>query len=389
MTRVMLISADCHAGAQPEVYRDYVDPQYREAYDGWRKQVELEMARRASLFDTDFEANHEKEKAVATGGMEGSWDFERRLQELEADSIVGEVIFPDSMGGGVPFGAGLMQNSFEMPPELTLAGIRAHNRWLADLCNTHPGRHAGVALVSLDDVDVATVEIQRAKEAGLFGGILIPAGTGKNPLYHHPRYEPIWRTCEELDMPVHSHSGGGTPDYGELPASPAIFISEVAWFAHRAFTFLLWAGVFERYPRLKLVMTEQGCSWIIHTLKEFERQFDMPLFRYFSRDLKLRPKEYFARQCYLGASFLHPEECADRYQIGVDKLMWGSDYPHLEGTWPHTREKLRETFGEVPATETRVMLGETAAEVYGFDVEALAEVVERAGPSQEEIGQAT
>ena len=84
---------------------------------------------------------------------------------------------------------------------------------------------------------------------------------------------------------------------------------------------------------------------------------------------------------------LSPEDCALRHEIGVDKLMWGSDYPHLEGTWPNTLPALQATFGPLEKEEeTRAMLGETAAEVFGFDVDLLRETAERVGPTLQEIG---
>ena len=90
----------------------------------------------------------------------------------------------------------------------------------------------------------------------------------------------------------------------------------------------------------------------------------------------------------IGASMLGPEDCALRDKIGVDKLMWGSDYPHLEGTWPHTAEKLRATFGNVPESEIRAMLGENALEVFGFDRAVVKEAAEKIGPKLEDIATA-
>jgi len=97
------------------------------------------------------------------------------------------------------------------------------------------------------------------------------------------------------------------------------------------------------------------------------------------------PEEYFQRQCFLGASFLHPADCEDRHRIGTRKLMWGADYPHLEGTWPHTLASLRETFAKVPEAELRAMLGGNAAQVFRFDVARLEEVAQKIGPSLDDI----
>lgn len=383
MSRLMVISADCHAGAQPATYREYLPQNLRASYDEWQAQYEKEMAERAgTFFDQEAEAAREADAAV-TAGIEGEWDPATRLRQLEADGIAGEIIFPQM----APFGGGLLQYRTAVDTHQNLEGNRAYNRWLADLCNANPGRHAGVALVTVESIDVAVKEVIQAKEMGLWGGVLIPAGTGDNPYYHDERYEPLWSVCEELEMPVHTHSGW-SPDYGNGPAATAMFIAEVAWYAHRPFTCFVWAGVFERHPKLKLVMTEQGTRWILETLREFERSFDSPLFNYFGKGLSLRPTEYFERQCYFGASMLSPEDCALRYQIGVDKLMWGSDYPHMEGTWPNTLEKLRATFGPVEdERETRAMLGENAAAVFGFDRDLMRETAARVGPTLESLSE--
>jgi predicted TIM-barrel fold metal-dependent hydrolase len=241
-----------------------------------------------------------------------------------------------------------------------------------------------VALINVDDIEVTVQEIRNAKEMGLWGGVLLPTATGEHPFYHHPRYEPIWVVCEELEMPLHSHSGW-SPDYGDAECATAMYISEVDMWAHRAFTALVWSGAFERHENLKFVFTESGCSWILETLRLLEFKADLPIFKYFSKDLSLRPSEYFARQCYIGASFMSPNEGKDRHKIGLDKLMWGTDYPHLEGTWPNTMKVLRETFADYPEDEIRALLGTTAANVYGFDLEILGPLTDKIGPRLSDI----
>ena len=185
-------------------------------------------------------------------------------------------------------------------------------------------------------------------------------------------------------MPIHSHSGW-SPDYGDAPSATAMYISEVDMWAHRPFAALVWSGAFERHPKLHFILTETGCSWILETLRLMEFKFDLPFFQYFSKGLTLRPTEYFQRQCYLGASFLPPHEGEDRHRIGLDKLMWGSDYPHIEGTWPNTMDSLRATFGEYPESEIRAILGTNALEVLGFDPKVVGPVAERVGPALSEI----
>lgn len=140
---------------------------------------------------------------------------------------------------------------------------------------------------------------------------------------------------------------------------------------------LVWAGVFERHPQLKFVMTEQGADWVPGVLAQLDGMYGNPKMPHFREGLSLKPSEYWERQCYVGGAMASTD--ALRYAIGPEKIMWGSDYPHLEGTWPHTQERLRQTFGGVPEPEVRMMIGQTAAKVYNFDVARLQPVVERIG----------
>ncbi|NQZ98210.1 MAG: amidohydrolase [Myxococcales bacterium] len=379
---IVMISADCHAGPPAETYREYLDPGVHTEYDAWLAGVEEQRRQRQSLFEKKFFDDFESDEK----GLRGAWDPEQRVRELEGDGTVAEVIYPDSIvAGGVPFGAGIGMNSKPIDPKLTLAGARAHNRWLKDLCDAHPGRRAGIAAIPIDDIDIAVEEIHWAREALPQGGILLPAGTGELPLYFDPRYEPIWETCADLALPVSFHTGSGPPDYGNFPFSPMLYVAEGPWFAHRPLTFLMWSGVFERHPNLTVVMAEQGSAWVVPTLAGWDSSYQRPMFKHLIAGLPLKPSEYFARQVFVAASMLSPEECRIRHKIGVDKLMWGSDYPHPEGTWPNTKQKLHETFSDVPEAEARAMLGDTAAAVYRFDTAALAADAARVGPLPGEL----
>ena len=389
--RYLLISSDCHAGPLPEQARGYVDASHRAAFDAWLADVEGQQRRRAehtgeAIYGDEALGDFAAESKVAGGGMDGAWDSKRRVGELEQDGIVAEVIFPGgSMHTVSPFGSGLMTYQFEQDAALWAEGCRAYNRWLADFCAEAPGRRAGVGLVTVEDVGAAVAELRWLREHGVFGGIALPNGTNGQPLYNHPRYEPLWAACAELAMPVHTHSGW-TPNYGNHPGSLGIFLQEISWWAHRALWLLIWSGAFERHPGLRLVMTEQGVDWVPSALAEMDRNHAMPMFRQLRRTLPLRPSEYYERQVFLGASFLDEGAAAARHEIGVGKLLWGSDYPHIEGTWPHTAERLRQVFAGVPRGEVALMLGGNALRVYGFDAAALEPLAARCGPPVDSIG---
>ena len=193
-------------------------------------------------------------------------------------------------------------------------------------------------------------------------------------------------------MPVKHHSGGGSPDYGKYPAAGVMWLVETQFFSRRALSHLIMGGVFERHPKLKFIVTEQGCSWIPGTLAMLDG-FHRDISGGRAGELKFgddqvlprKPSEYFAQSCFVGCSFPSPGEAEARFKVGPDKFMWGSDYPHHEGTYPYTRESLRRTFSTTDPSELRPLLADNAAHVYDFDLDALAPIAARIGPTVDEV----
>ena len=172
MDRYLVISSDTHAGPPSEAYRDYVDPQYRDGVRrGSRHQAGPALHHPRGGLRGAGEVPQEWEEETGDGGKLASYDPTVRDAELDKEGIAGEVIFPDAdvLGGGAsaPFSAGL-QSSGELDGELAMAGARAHNRWLAELCSASPERRCGVATVPiLHDIDAAVAEMHRVAAAGL------------------------------------------------------------------------------------------------------------------------------------------------------------------------------------------------------------------------------
>ncbi|MFQ5515729.1 MAG: amidohydrolase family protein [Myxococcota bacterium] len=387
MDRYLVISSDGHAGLPPERYRDYLDPRYREAFDA-ALPLQIEETRKAAAKFLVAEFN-ERWRAEAGIGATGAWDHEQRVAVLNADGIAGEILFPDGITemNMPPFGAGLSLPTQGVIPELQWAGARAHNRWLAEFCGLAPERRAGIAIVPLLwDVDEAVRELPRVREAGL-RGVLIPTCWGDQPAYHHPRYDPFWAACADLGLVVTIHSGAAPmEDYGEQPGMVGIYISEVAWWTARPITFMIWGGVFERHPDLWVMVTEATSIWVREylTLLDFRYEktsYSAKLGNYTSH-LRMKPSEYFSRNVFLGASCMPRREAELRHAIGVDNLLWGSDYPHPEGTWPHTHEQMIGTFHGLPESEVAQILGGNAASLFDFDTEKLAPLVASIGPEK-------
>jgi predicted TIM-barrel fold metal-dependent hydrolase len=378
-SRYTIVSVDGHAGAAIGDYKPYLASRWHDEFDAW-----------AAAYVNPF-ADLQAPTAYR------NWDSERRLQETESNGVVAEVLFPNTVP---PFFA--QGNLVALEPtaddyERRFAGVQAHNRWLADFCAAAPGRRAGVAQVFLNDLDDALAEIRWAKEhVDVCGGILLPViapNTALAPLWD-PVYEPVWDLCEELDLVLNIHAGSGLPDFGEHEAARAIMLIEIAWFAHRAVWHLIFGGVLERHPKLRVALTEQGTGWIprgMDTLDWFHRRMvhggaaEAVFFGAVAKNMSLTPSEYFQRNFWVGASFLRSSESSLRYEVGVDRIMWGADYPHSEGSYPYTTEALRVAFAACPPEETRAMVEETPAAVYGFDLDRLRAIGDRVGPTVADV----
>jgi predicted TIM-barrel fold metal-dependent hydrolase len=390
--RYLVISSDTHAGPPTERYRDYIDPQYREAFDAdLAANQELHDLRRDLVDSAEFEKQWEEE--TGDGGRRASWDPVARDAELDAEGVVAEVIFPDAdvLGGGAsaPFSAGL-GSSGDLDGELVLAGARAHNRWLAELCAASPERRCGVATVPvLHDVDGAVREIEGLAAEG-FRAILIPTLWGGQPAYNDERYDPVWAACADLGVVVHVHSGGASRDILAEPGMIAIYATEAWFWEARPLWVLLWSGAFDRHPALRFALTEDGAWWLPGMVRRMDEKWHgghntVKLGDAFTRRVGRPPSEYFGTNIFLGASTPSQEEIEIRHQINIDAFLWGNDFPHPEGTWPHTRQSIRTGFRDVPCDEAARMLGGNAAALYRFDVAALRPLADRIGPSIDEV----
>ena len=375
----VVISADGHAGGSHAQYREYLDPAWRDEFDAWR-----------GGYKNPF-------RDLQDDGRTRNWDTARRNADLDAEGVAAEVLFPNTVPPFFPTGVVIAPAPSPEDFPRRLAGLRAHNRWLVDFVAESPERRAGLAQIALNDVDEAVADVRWAHEQGL-RGILLPGVSPDTPWIDplfSAIYDPLWAVCQELDMSITHHAGGsGIPNYGKHPAAITMFVIESGFFANRALWHLIMSGVFERFPGLKFVMTEQGTEWLSPALTRMDDlhnsmvrgrigEIGMPE----SGVLPHKPSDYFRRNCFLGASFPSPREAAHFPTIGLDKIMWGSDYPHNEACSPLSRESLRHTFRGWDPEDIRQVLTETAVGVYGFDLDKLQPIADRIGPTVSEVAE--
>jgi predicted TIM-barrel fold metal-dependent hydrolase len=376
-----LISSDTHAGGSHAQYREFLDSRFHEDFDAWR-----------GRYKNPF-------KDLGDNRRLRNWDDGMRNSQQDSDGVVGEIIFPNTVP---PFFPSFVL--FARPPKPDeyshrRAGIHAHNRWLEDFCSRFPERRAGIGQIFLNDIDDAIEDATWIREHNLRGGILLPTIPPDvdwiKPL-NHPDYDRLWAVCQDLDLPINCHGGTGAPAYAPLPSSAVIMLAEVAQYSRRPLLFLMLSGVFERFPRLKFVMTEQGCAWLPPLLAQLDGTLASIRKNGAVGELRFKPEhilpksatEYFRQNVWLGISFPKiADVAAARKTLGLDKVMWGSDFPHDEGTYPFTTLSLRQIFHDWPEEDLRKVLAENAAAMYGFDLKALAGPASRLGPTVAEVSQ--
>jgi predicted TIM-barrel fold metal-dependent hydrolase len=410
---LLIVSADGHWGGPPSMYRDYLDPDFRADLDALIEKDRI--WREGSLTQRRFSADTldliDPDGTVRSGGESGAWDVTRRLAEMDRSGVAAEVLLPGHQETVLPF---FSQVSPPAPPAHRAAGARAYHRQLADALVDSGGRLVAVADAGpCHDIDGACRELEWVAAHG-FVGVSPPLNIAdpELPPLVHPRYEPFWQACADLDLALVVHAGYGFPQgladgmaamnamaqslgteemlrlstlsslemsvmrIDQFPADHPFRTALVA--PRRVFWQLMLAGVFDRHRGLKLVFTEIRADWVPATLDIFDSCFS-------DRGLKETPRHYWRQHVYVAPSSTRKHEVAIRHQVGLDRFMFGTDYPHPEGTWPNTLDWIRDAFGEVPTNEARLLLGLNAVDCYRLDASVLRPVADRVGPRPEDV----
>jgi uncharacterized protein len=291
--------------------------------------------------------------------MPGGFDPRQRLVDMTSEGIDIAVLYPS---------IGLFLEAVE-DPILGEACCRVYNDWLADYCRVAPERLIGVAALPMQDAGAAVRELQRAVGRLGMRGVFVRPNPCNGRALHDPYFDPVWAAAAEAGVPVGLHPSGA----GDLPGAlqglrldapimghPSIFfIDDFIGFSH-----LVCGGVLERHPRLTVVVLEAGGGWLGHWFDRFDHF--ARVYGWMAPELRLKPSEYFKRQCYVS---FDPEESTLPLLaplIGEDRIVWASDYPHLDATFPGVVRELEEHLLKLPLSAQDKVRGGNAAKLYGL-----------------------
>ena len=278
-----------------------------------------------------------------------------RLKDQDRDGVQAEVLY------GVLGSSGRLNDG-----EAAIEMLRIYNDWLHDFCRSHPDRLIGLANIPSHDIDAAVAEVKRAADRGV-RGIDVANRPDMIPLFDEV-YEPLWRIAHETGLPVHFHTiGGRSPDYTKMErkiARRAFAVHITGFQMHMSYMLmqLIYSGALERYANLKVVIGEAGLGWIPYVLQHMDLEWED---QFKDLELKMKPSDYWHRQCYatyqtdpIGIKLIE--------DLGIDNVMWGSDFPHPDGIWPDSQEFITRELGHLPEPTRRKIVRDNAAKLYGL-----------------------
>jgi predicted TIM-barrel fold metal-dependent hydrolase len=364
MTReYRLISGDSHINEPPDLYTSRVPEKYRDRVprmeqfpqgDAWI----IEGAKDPINFGMNAIAGVPYERVNAWVRWEdirrGGFDPAERLKEQDLDGVDAEVLYPTPR-----LSNGVFHNRTD--PEFHLAQIRAYNDWLSEYCAHAPDRHLGVAQIPTIGTDPAVAELERAaKLPGMRGALLAAYPNGGNDIL--PEDDRFWARCQELGWSVNLHVGF----VREAPAAHNTKLpGDVRFYdAPTRMMQFIFAGVFDRFPRLPVVFVEVDCGWVPYFKEQLNDRYKR-IHHYSELYLTRIPSAYFDSNIYY-TYITDRYAVRNRHDVGVDNMMWSSDYPHIGADWPNSWDTIEKDFADVPREEKQKILAGNAARIYGL-----------------------
>lgn len=360
------ISADSHICETPDLFTSRVDRGLREQVPYLGRDDKLGeawhfpngMVTSLAAFASAGAWQGKTSSAMSFAEVpKGAWDPNARLHEMETDGVMAEVLYPS-------YAMQLFSTIKDGPVQMACA--RAYNDWLHEYCSAAPARLKGVAILPAPDLDMALAELRRIARLG-YMDVLIDAHPPAARYYDKPLWEPLWAELEANGIIASFHLFAGTAPMfgGEEGGGLKHFLADYTIapsLLERQLAMMIFAGVLERHPGLRLLCVESDCGWAAHFLKRMDHVFTRKGPRY-ERHIKsdLLPSHFFKRQIKCVFQDDRPG-ILTLETTGSDVLMWGSDYPHNDSTWPNSQQVIEAMFhGVAQADRDKIIYGNAAA----------------------------
>lgn len=376
MADFKIVSADSHAEEPGAIYENLPEElrhrkPHIEVVDGRRYQVldgqhPILLDTPNPLTETDLRKEFRGGEDVGLGvNREWGTDVDLRFKDQAEDGVSAEVIYPN----------GIFEAFSSPEPRYQLAVCSLYNDYYWDVFSSHSDVCIPSATIPVIDVDAAVTEVKRIAAKG-YRSLSVPVNYAATP-YNMPVYEPLWATVAELGLPLSFHvftTSESVPDeqsrrflkkeetHGRDLVGMVLGMAE----AMAPLTALTAAGVFDRYPELRIVLVECGIGWLAWALYAMDDVYKARhMWQY--PNLDKMPSEYFKTNGFITFGD-DPIGLNNLEYTGVDGLMWGSDYPHDEGTFPHSREVIERTFSTISQEDKEKIVGQNAARLYGINL---------------------
>lgn len=364
--KYLMISADCHCNEPSNLWYERIDRKYRDRLPrieidekGVKWQIS-EGWQRSRLLDSNLEGEDQvRSKAGA--------DPAERLKDLDLDGVDAEIIFPNK---GLTMWA-------TTDAEFAQAQCRIYNDWAWEVFGPYNDRMSPMAAIATADLEGSIAEVRRVAKMG-FRGLTLPCKPifgphdARHPNYNLPMFDPLWEVIQETDLPMTFHvSTGRDPRAARKDGGAVInYVSHSLVPTIEPVAHMCASGLLERFPKLQFAAIESGIGWVPWALEAMDEAYRKHHMWAFPK-LKKLPSEYFREHGF--ASFQEDRvglDLAMKYNL-ADNFLWANDYPHHEGSWPHSAQAIERQMAVIPDEARAKILGLNAARLFKFDVDAL------------------
>jgi len=364
-----IISADSHTVEPPDLWEKWLERKYLDTApklvddgDGGHAWIYMGAKTPEPLGLVTCVGTH-PEELKWTGARYGStihpscYEGAARLEVMDVDGVDAEMLYPPQRA--------MLTFMKNQDRDAHLAGIRAYNRWLGEsFCAPDPDRLIGIFQMPNVGIETAVAELERAKKEGFRGVALSAWPSGGDNL--RPEDDPFWDAAAELDVPVSIHlllaaqqQKMGASNKGSVAIGASAFMYTMPILVE-----MIFQGVFDRFPKLRLALVEVGVGWIPHFLEMVDDRYWRN--RHWTKtNVKKVPSEYFHDHC-LATFIVDRAGIAIRHLVGVENMAWSTDFPHHGNDWPYSRRTIDSLFADVPAEERRKIVCTNAARFWGL-----------------------